>query len=202
LEADLFNAGQRPAISVGISVSRVGGDAQIRPMNKVAGQMKLELAQYRELAAFAQFASDLDQATRSQLDRGQRLTQVLKQGQYQPIHVGVQVCLIFAGTRGFLDKVALDQVEAWEAGFVRFLLSERRAFVDSLERDKRWDDEVTGLVEDAVRTWNRQFGVEGFQDHQSSYREKSAEVEAPAVAAVAAKAAKAAPKAASRRSRK
>ncbi|HUZ90223.1 MAG TPA: F0F1 ATP synthase subunit alpha [Candidatus Acidoferrales bacterium] len=205
LEADLFNAGQRPAISVGISVSRVGGDAQIRPMNKVAGQMKLELAQYRELAAFAQFASDLDQATRSQLDRGQRLTQVLKQGQYQPIHVGVQVCLIFAGTRGFLDKVALDQVEAWEAGFVRFLLSERRAFVDSLERDKRWDDEVTGLVEDAVRTWNRQFGVEGFQEHQSTYTEKRAEVEADAVAAgpaKPAKPAKPAPKAAPRRSRK
>ena len=202
LEADLFNAGQRPAISVGISVSRVGGDAQIRPMNKVAGQMKLELAQYRELAAFAQFASDLDQATRSQLDRGQRLTQVLKQGQYQPIHVGVQVCLIFAGTRGFLDKVALDQVEAWEAGFVRFLLSERRAFVDSLERDKRWDDEVTGLVEDAVRTWNRQFGVEGFQEHQSTYTEKRAEVEADAVAAGPAKPAKPAPKAAPRRSRK
>ena len=167
LESDLFNAGQRPAISVGISVSRVGGDAQIRPMNKVAGQMKLELAQYRELAAFAQFASDLDQSTRSQLDRGRRLTEILKQDQYQPIHVGVQVCLVFAGTRGHLDRLPVDRVPEWQAGFIRFLTAERKQLVDSLEREKRWDDETSARVEDAVKTWNRQFGVEGYLDYQS-----------------------------------
>src|SRR2546425_1778534 len=104
VQADLFNAGIRPAISVGLSVSRVGGDAQIRPMNKTAGRMKSELAQYRELAAFAQFASDLDPGTRRQLERGQRLTQLLVQGQFEPLHVGVQVCAVYAGTRGHLDK--------------------------------------------------------------------------------------------------
>ena len=208
LEADLFNSGQRPAISVGISVSRVGGDAQIRPMNKVAGQMKLELAQYRELAAFAQFASDLDQATRSQLDRGQRLTEILKQGQYEPIPVGVQVCLIFAGTRGFLDRVPVDKVAEWEAGFVRFLLSERRSLTESLEREKRWDDQSTAQVEDAVRTWNRQFGVEGYADYQSTQvadAEPEGKPKAPAKAetkAPAKAAAKPAAKPAARRQRK
>src|SRR5262249_35983273 len=105
LESDLFNASIRPAISVGLSVSRVGGDAQIRPMNKTASRMKSERAQARELAAFSQFASDLDAATRRQLERGQRLTQLLIQRQYEPVHVGVQVCMVYAGTRGFMGKV-------------------------------------------------------------------------------------------------
>ena len=159
LETDLFNAGQRPAISVGISVSRVGGDAQIRPMNKTAGQMKLELAQFRDLAAFSQFASDLDQATRSQLDRGQRLTELLKQKQYSPIHTGAQVCIIYAGTRGLIDKVEINRVAEWKEQFIRFLHAERQPFIDGIENDKKWDDDVEKQVREAVLAFNRQFGV-------------------------------------------
>jgi F-type H+-transporting ATPase subunit alpha len=159
LQGDLFNSGVRPAISVGISVSRVGGDAQIRPMNKVAGQMKLELAQYRELAAFSQFASDLDQGTRRQLDRGARLTELLKQKQYEPIPVGLQVCLIYAGTKGFLDQVPVNRVKEWEDGYARFMRAERKAFLDSLEKDKKWEDDTVKRVEDSLRAFNKQFGV-------------------------------------------
>jgi F-type H+/Na+-transporting ATPase subunit alpha len=161
MEADLFNAGILPAVSVGLSVSRVGSDAQIRPMSKTAGRMKSELAQARELAAFAQFASDLDPATRRQLERGQRLTQLLIQPQFEPLHVGVQVGLIYAGTRGYFDKVPVDRVQDWKQAFVRFLLAERKALVDSLEADQKWDDEVEGRVKEAIETFNRQYGVEG-----------------------------------------
>jgi len=160
LEGGLFNAGVRPAISVGISVSRVGGDAQIRPMNKAAGQMKLELAQFRELAAFSQFASDLDTGTRDQLERGQRLTELLKQDQYAPVSVGLQICEIYAGTRGFLDKVPVNRVKEWQAGYVRFMNSERKAFVDAFETEKKWDDDVIKQLEDSLNAFNRQFGVE------------------------------------------
>ena len=159
LEADLFNAGIRPAISVGLSVSRVGGDAQIRPMDKTAGRMKSELAQFRELAAFAQFASDLDAATRRQLERGQRLTQLLIQSQFEPVHVGAQVCAIYAGTRGYLDKVPVDRIPEWKEAFIRFLHAERQALIDSIERDKKWDDEVEGQVREAVEAFNKQYGI-------------------------------------------
>jgi F-type H+/Na+-transporting ATPase subunit alpha len=161
MEADLFNAGIRPAISVGLSVSRVGGDAQIRPMNKVAGRMKSELAQYRELAAFAQFASDLDPGTRRQLERGQRLTQLLVQGQFEPLHVGVQVCAVYAGTRGLLDKVAVDKVRDWKAALARYLTADRKALLDAIENEKKWDDDVERQVREAVEAFNKQFGVEG-----------------------------------------
>jgi F-type H+-transporting ATPase subunit alpha len=161
MEADLFNAGIRPAISVGLSVSRVGGDAQIRPMNKVAGRMKSELAQYRELAAFAQFASDLDAGTRRQLERGQRLTQLLVQGQFEPLHVGAQVCAVYAGTRGFLDKVPVDKVREWKAALARYLMAERKALLDAIENEKKWDEDVEGQVRDAIEAFNKQFGVEG-----------------------------------------
>jgi F-type H+/Na+-transporting ATPase subunit alpha len=161
MEADLFNAGIRPAISVGLSVSRVGGDAQIRPMNKVAGRMKSELAQYRELAAFAQFASDLDPGTRRQLERGQRLTQLLVQGQFEPLHVGVQVCAVYAGTRGFLDKVAVDKIREWKAALARYLTAERKALLDAIENEKKWDEDVEGQVREAIEAFNKQYGVEG-----------------------------------------
>jgi F-type H+/Na+-transporting ATPase subunit alpha len=121
LETDLFNAGIRPAINVGLSVSRVGGNAQSRAMRQVAGSLRLDLAQFRELAAFAQFASDLDKATRSRLERGQRLTEVLKQPQYSPVSVEKQVMIIYAATNGYLDDVALDKIAAWEAGFYRYM---------------------------------------------------------------------------------
>src|SRR5205085_4737817 len=103
LESDLFNSGIRPAVNVGLSVSRVGGAAQIKAMRQVAGTLKLELAQYRELAAFAQFGSDLDKATQAQLNRGKRLVELLKQGQYQPLSFSKQILMIFAGTNGFID---------------------------------------------------------------------------------------------------
>jgi F-type H+-transporting ATPase subunit alpha len=121
LETDLFNAGIRPAINVGNSVSRVGGNAQTAAMKQVAGTLRLDLAQFRELAAFAQFASDLDKATRSRIDRGQRLTEVLKQGQYQPIPVEKQVMIIYAATKGYLDDVSLDKIAAWESAFYRYM---------------------------------------------------------------------------------
>ncbi len=121
LETDLFNAGIRPAINVGLSVSRVGGNAQTRAMRQVAGTLRLDLAQFRELAAFAQFASDLDKATRARIDRGQRLTEVLKQPQYQPVPVENQVMIIYAGTNGFLDDVPVPLVSQWEQAFYRYM---------------------------------------------------------------------------------
>jgi F-type H+/Na+-transporting ATPase subunit alpha len=121
LETDLFNAGQRPAINVGISVSRVGGDAQRRAMKKVGGRMKLELSQFRALAAFAQFGSDLDKATQQQLDRGMRLTELLKQPQYSPFSLPEEVLLIYAGTRGHLDKVPVPLIKTWQNDFLRFI---------------------------------------------------------------------------------
>jgi len=159
LEADLFNAGTRPAISVGLSVSRVGGDAQIRPMDKTAGRMKSDLAQFRELAAFAQFASDLDAATRRQLERGQRLTQLLIQRQFEPVQVGVQVCTIYAGTRGYLDEVPVDRVRDWKEAFARFLHAERKTLIYSVEADQRWDESVEGQITEAIEAFNRQYGV-------------------------------------------
>jgi F-type H+-transporting ATPase subunit alpha len=121
LETDLFNAGQRPAVNVGLSVSRVGSSAQTRAMRQVAGTLRLDLAQFRELAAFAQFASDLDKATKSRIDRGNRLTEILKQPQYQPVPVEKQVMIIYAATNGYLDDVPIDQVSAWETAFYRFM---------------------------------------------------------------------------------
>jgi F-type H+/Na+-transporting ATPase subunit alpha len=160
LEADLFNAGIRPAINVGLSVSRVGGDAQIRPMSRTAGRMKSELAQARELAAFAQFASDLDVSTRRQLERGQRLTQLLIQRQFEPVPVGVQVCTIYAGTRGYLDKVPVDKVAEWKEAFAGFLGAERKSLIDQIESERKWDDEVEDRVKEAIETFNKQYGVE------------------------------------------
>jgi F-type H+-transporting ATPase subunit alpha len=121
LESDLFYAGIRPALNVGISVSRVGSKAQTKAMKQVAGKMKLDLAQFRELAAFAQFGSDLDKATREQLDRGQRLTELLKQPQYEPIRLDRQVMIIYAATNGYLDDVTIEKVRAFETGFEKFM---------------------------------------------------------------------------------
>src|SRR5687767_11435235 len=114
LEADLFNQGVRPAINVGNSVSRVGGSAQIKAMRQVAGTLRLDLAQYRELAAFAQFGSDLDKATQAQLNRGRRLVEILKQPQYQPVAVEKQVVIVYAATKGFIDAVPVENVRQYE----------------------------------------------------------------------------------------
>ena len=159
LQSDLFNAGQRPALNVGISVSRVGGDAQTKAMRQVAGQLRLDLAQYRELAAFAQFASDLDTATRNQLERGARLTELLKQDKYQPVPLAEQVAVLYAGTQGFLDKVPVARVREWEAGFVRFLRSEEADLLAEIEKQKALDDKLFERLKAAISTFNHQFGV-------------------------------------------
>ncbi|HMJ39066.1 MAG TPA: F0F1 ATP synthase subunit alpha [Verrucomicrobiae bacterium] len=164
LQSDLFNAGQRPALNVGISVSRVGGDAQTKAMRQVAGQLRLDLAQYRELAAFAQFASDLDTQTRNQLERGARLTELLKQDKYQPVPLAEQVAVIYAGTQGFLDKVPVARVREWEAGYVRFLKSERADVLAAIEKQKALDDSLFERLKAAISTFNHQFGVEGYKD--------------------------------------
>jgi F-type H+-transporting ATPase subunit alpha len=161
LQSDLFNAGQRPALNVGISVSRVGGDAQTKAMRQVAGQLRLDLAQYRELAAFAQFASDLDTQTRNQLERGARLTELLKQDKYQPVALAAQVAVIYAGTQGYLDKVPVARVREWEAGFVRFLKSEEADLLAAIEKQKALDDPLFERLKATISTFNHQFGVEG-----------------------------------------
>ena len=135
--ADLFYAGVRPAVNVGISVSRVGGNAQIKAMKKVAGTLRLDLAQYRELAAFAQFGSDLDKATQRQLARGERLVEILKQGQYEPMPVELQVASIFAGTRGILDKLKVESVLPFEAFLHEYLRAAPRRRARGHHRDRQ-----------------------------------------------------------------
>jgi F-type H+-transporting ATPase subunit alpha len=121
LEGNLFNAGIRPAVNVGISVSRVGGDAQTKAMKQVAARLRLDMASYRELAAFALMSSDLDKATQSQLGRGQRMQEILKQPQYEPVSLKHQVMIIFAGTHGFADKVPVDKIRQWEVDLLKYL---------------------------------------------------------------------------------
>src|SRR5881227_1328700 len=134
LETDLFNQGVRPAVNVGLSVSRVGGNAQIKAMRAVAGTLRLDLAQYRELAAFAQFGSDLDKATQAQLNRGQRLVEVLKQNQFSPMRIGLQVVSVFAGTNGFLDDLAVDDVRPFETALHQSILDNRAELLDRVEK--------------------------------------------------------------------
>jgi F-type H+-transporting ATPase subunit alpha len=159
LEADLFNQGFRPAINVGNSVSRVGGSAQIKAMRSVAGTLRLDLAQYRELAAFAQFGSDLDPATQKQLNRGRRLTEILKQPQYQPLPVAKQVAIIFAATNGFLDSVAVEKVHAYETELYRFLESQRPEVLTSIAEKKVLDDEVKPALQAAIEEFGKQFAA-------------------------------------------
>jgi F-type H+-transporting ATPase subunit alpha len=142
LESDLFHQGVRPAINVGNSVSRVGGSAQVKAMRQVAGSLRLDLAQYRELAAFAQFGSDLDKATLNQLNRGRRLVEVLKQPQYQPLAIEKQVIIIFAATNGFLDSVAVEQVRVFENELFQFLDTRRAQLLSSLAEKKQIDDQI------------------------------------------------------------
>jgi F-type H+-transporting ATPase subunit alpha len=157
LESDLFNAGIRPAINVGISVSRVGGDAQTKAMKQVAGQLRLDMAQYRALAAFAQFASDLDKATRSQLERGQRMTELLKQPQYEPIPFAKQVIGIFAGARGYLDDVPIDRVSEFERSLLRWLDQNRPELEKDVEENKRITDETEKTLRAAIEEFKKGF---------------------------------------------
>src|SRR5436189_400895 len=150
LESDLFNQGVRPAINVGNSVSRVGGSAQIKAMRQVAGSLRLDLAQYRELAAFAQFGSDLDKATQAQLHRGERLVEILKQPQYQPLPVEKQVAIIFAGTNGYLDPIAIGDVRAYEEELYRFLETRHPAILATIADRKRIDEQLATALNDAL----------------------------------------------------
>jgi F-type H+-transporting ATPase subunit alpha len=150
LETDLFHSGVRPAVNVGLSVSRVGGSAQIRAMRAVAGTLRLDLAQYRELAAFAQFGSDLDKATQAQLNRGRRLVEILKQGQYQPMRVGLQVVSVFAGTQGFLDSLEVEQIRPFEADLHQWIADNRAELVDRIEKAPKWDDALAGELRGAI----------------------------------------------------
>jgi F-type H+-transporting ATPase subunit alpha len=150
LESDLFHQGIRPAINVGNSVSRVGGSAQIKAMRAVAGTLRLDLAQYRELAAFAQFGSDLDKATQQQLNRGKRLVEILKQPQYQPLAVEKQVVMIFAATNGYLDPIAVEDLRKYEDELYRFLESRHPAVLTSIAEKKVLDDEVKAALKAAL----------------------------------------------------
>ncbi|HZQ97726.1 MAG TPA: F0F1 ATP synthase subunit alpha [Chloroflexota bacterium] len=150
LESDLFYAGIRPAMNVGLSVSRVGGSAQVRAMKQVAGRLRLEYAQYRELAAFAQFGSDLDAATRRQLDRGARITEVFKQPQYQPLPMEKQVAIIFAVTNGYLDDVPVEKVQAFEAAFHPFMDSNHPELLAKIRDEKQLTDETTAQLRAAL----------------------------------------------------
>ena len=157
LEADLFNAGIRPAINVGLSVSRVGGNAQIKAMRQVAGTLRLELAQYRDLAAFAQFGSELDRATQAQLARGQRLTEVLKQDQFVPLPVDKQVLTIFAGTNGYLDDVEADDCRRFERELYEFMDTNYGALLAKLAKEKKIDDTLRAEITAALETFKDRF---------------------------------------------
>jgi len=155
LLTDLFYAGIRPAVSVGLSVSRVGGDAQWKAMRQVAGRLRLDLAQYRELAAFAQFASDLDKRTRDQLERGKRMTELLKQPQYEPVSIPDQVMAIFAGTNGYLDDVPAEQVSVFEREFVQFMRTTHPQVGDQIAEDRTISPETEKALRAAIEEFRK-----------------------------------------------
>jgi F-type H+-transporting ATPase subunit alpha len=157
LETDLFNQGVRPAVNVGLSVSRVGGSAQIKAMRQVAGTLKLELAQYRELAAFAQFGSDLDKATQAQLNRGQRLVELLKQGQFSPLPFSKQILIIFAGTGGYLDDLPIEQVREFEAELYRFAEATNPTLLRTIMEKKILDDNLKAEMAKVVKECKETF---------------------------------------------
>ncbi len=157
LETDLFYSGVRPAINVGLSVSRVGGNAQIRAMKQVAGGLRLDLAQYREMAAFAQFGSDLDVATQRQIARGSRLVEILKQGQYQPMPVEKQVFIIYAGTNGFVDQVAPENLQRYQNELFEFVEAKHPDLFPAIAEKRQIDDDIKGQVETVLKEFNQQF---------------------------------------------
>jgi len=159
LESDLFNAGIRPAINVGNSVSRVGGNAQIKAMKQVAGTLRLELAQYRELAAFAQFGSDLDTATQRQLARGQRLTEILKQNQYEPLDVEKQVVIIWAASNGYVDDIAVDDVRHFEAELLKYLDTAGTSLLAAMREKKAIDDDLKARLSSTLDDFKKRYGA-------------------------------------------
>jgi F-type H+-transporting ATPase subunit alpha len=157
LESDLFNSNVRPAINVGISVSRVGGNAQIKAMKQIAGSMRLDLAQYRDLAAFAQFGSDLDKASLAQLNRGKHLVEILKQNQYQPLPVEKQIAIIFAGTQGYLDDLPVEQCSKFEDELYRFIDNAHPSLWNEIRTKKALDDDLRGKLKGAVEEFKARF---------------------------------------------
>ena len=160
LESDLFNSNVRPAINVGISVSRVGGNAQTKAMKSIAGSLRLDLAQYRALAAFAKFGSDLDKASMDQLNRGNHLVEILKQGQYQPLPLEKQVVIIFAGTKGYLDDLPVEQCRKFEEELYRFVDNAHRPLWDEIRTKKALDDELRGKVTKVIEEFKARFMAE------------------------------------------
>jgi F-type H+/Na+-transporting ATPase subunit alpha len=157
LQPDLFFAGVKPAMNAGISVSRVGGAAQIKIMKKVAGGLRLDLAAFRELEAFAQLGTELDAATQARLDRGYRMVEILKQGQYQPMHVIDQVLIIYAGTRGHLDKIPANEVQRWESEFLTFIHNQKQELWDEVNDKKDLTDDVSKNFEAAIKEFQAQY---------------------------------------------
>ncbi|NUS65349.1 MAG: F0F1 ATP synthase subunit alpha, partial [Saccharothrix sp.] len=159
LESDLFNAGVRPAVNVGISVSRVGGAAQTKAMKDVAGSLRLDLSQFRELEAFSAFASDLDAASRAQLDRGARLVELLKQGQYSPVPVEEQVVSIFLGTNGHYDDIPVGDVRRFEAEFLDHVRRSHDVILSDIRESKKLSDDTRNGIVDAVNAFKQQFSA-------------------------------------------
>jgi len=160
LQPDLFFAGQRPAMNVGISVSRVGGAAQVPAMKKVAGGLRLDLAAFRELEAFAQLGTEVDAVTQARLDRGYRMTELLKQGLYRPMHVTDQVLSIYAGTHGALDKIPVSEVRAWEEGFLKFIHEERRSLWQKITDTRQLDDQTAAAIDEAIQEFQRRYAAQ------------------------------------------
>jgi len=159
LQSDLFNSGVRPAINVGISVSRVGGNAQIKGMKAVSGRLRLDLAQYRELEAFSAFASDLDKASKAQLERGQRLVELLKQGQFSPYPVERQIVSIWAGTNGYVDIVPVGDVRRFESEFLDFLARSHQGTYDAITSTGKLEDGTIEQLKAAIAEFSKQFQI-------------------------------------------
>jgi len=155
LETDLFNSGIRPAINAGLSVSRVGGSAQTKIIKKLGGGIRLDLAQYRELAAFAQFASDLDEATRAQISRGQRVTELMKQKQYQPLSVAEMAISLFAANEGFIDDVEVDKVGSFEASLLANMHSNHADLMAKIDNTGDFNDDIAGEMRTAIESFKK-----------------------------------------------
>jgi F-type H+-transporting ATPase subunit alpha len=155
LEPDLFNAGIRPAINAGLSVSRVGGDAQTKAMKQVAGMLRMDMAAYREVAAFAQFGSDLDKTTLAQLNRGQRLQEILKQPQYQPLSLGEQVIVLYAGTKGLLDEISLDHIGEWQAGLLQMMETSHADVINEINERQELTEDIEERLRKVIEEFNR-----------------------------------------------
>ncbi len=155
LEPELFYQGTRPALNVGLSVSRVGSAAQTKAMKKVAGRLRLDLAQYRELAVFAQFAQDLDEATKKQLERGKRLTELLKQGQYAPVPTEEEVAVLYAGVSGYLDEIPVEKMQKWESGFLEYIKRQNAKILSTIRETKNLDEETENALKATIEEYNK-----------------------------------------------